>query len=288
MLFAVFVLATIMNNVSADMDYEDEDEEDENVDDNFDEPDVMQSQEQERQQQHEQQERDSWVNFPPSHPDVDIKCVFPDNMDLRVEIGHALPVVLGAVNNYVQPMNLSFALGSLHSPFDHTLIIQKLAPVKYNAIIDADEERSFEYILLPASNLEEMDLTTSLTAYYMMDDQMFATTFFNGTISFYENKGLLHPENLTFVTLCFVSVCFVYFFTFLAFGNTKVWKKTARNVAIVTGSSTSTSSSTSSSSSLSSSGAKKESSATDKKDSSSDWVLGYDDPKKIKGKKKKA
>ena len=96
---------------------------------------------------------------------------------------------------------------SLNSPFDYTLMLQKFQPAQFYSGIDADEERSFEYIVMPAANLEEMDLTTSLTAYYMIGEHMFATTFFNGTISFYENKGLLHPENITFVTLLFVSAC---------------------------------------------------------------------------------
>ena len=144
---------------------------------------------------------DMWVNIPPPHPDVEFKVVFPGNQDMKLKIGEPVAVLVGITNNFIQPINVSFAIGSLNSPFDYSFMLQKFQPVQYSFVVEADEERSFEYIFLPAENVEPLDYIVSLTSYYTIQDNMFANTFFNGTVDFVADSTIFTADTFTTLTL---------------------------------------------------------------------------------------
>ena len=71
----------------------------------------------------------------------------------------------------------------------------------YNIVVPPDTQGSFSIKIKPDLNLQPRDFIVSLTTFYESDDELFSSTFFNGTVYVVEPTGSLDMETF-----------FMYFF----------------------------------------------------------------------------
>lgn len=157
------------------------DEEDEEDEDYMDEDDV---------------DEHPLTDMPLPSPDVITSGVFPmeDMEKPRFAIGKPVETLVGVVNNGQEAINVTMIMGSINSPFDFNYFIQNFSEFNYNMIIQDEEEFSFHYRFQTASNLDPVDYQIALTVFYENDDELFSHTFFNESVTFYDDTDLVNLE----------------------------------------------------------------------------------------------
>ena len=162
------------------------------------------------------------TDMPLASPDVLTAGVFPNENPgkLRFGIGKQVDALVGIVNNGQEAINVTAIMGSLNSPFDFNYYIQNFTDFTYNTIVQEEEEASFHYRFQTASNLDPVDYQVALTIFYENDDELFSHTFFNGSVSFYEDSALVDVEALFKKVGGFAAVAALfYIFTTIAAGS---------------------------------------------------------------------
>mmetsp|Transcript_17764 Transcript_17764/g.24555 ORF Transcript_17764/g.24555 Transcript_17764/m.24555 type:complete len:266 (+) Transcript_17764:88-885(+) len=143
------------------------------------------------------------TDMPMSADDVQTYFIFPDNPDLYFVSGQKAEVVVGFDNNGDESLNITQVAGSLNSPMDARIYIQNWTSPVYNTIVNPGDQASFSLIITPDVNLQPRDFLVSLSVFYQSDDgeDLYSSTFYNGTIHLLEPPGFLDMETF-----------FMYFF----------------------------------------------------------------------------
>jgi len=141
----------------------------------------------------DEEEEDENVHYltdmPEPSPDVICNGVFPKFDGARLPMGEVADVIVGLVNRGQEPMNVTSIAGSINSPFDFGYYIQNFTGQQYNQLVHEDDEITLRYKFMPIDTLDPVDYHISLTVFYENDEELFSTTFFNATVTFYEPES---------------------------------------------------------------------------------------------------
>lgn len=130
------------------------------------------------------------TDMPEASDDVIVNGYFPKNADLKFPLGEVVDVLFGVVNEGQDRINVTAVAGSLNSPYDFNYYMQNFTEVNYNTIIFEDGELSFRYQFKPIETIDlNVEYKVALTAFYESDEELFSSTFFNGTITFVEKTS---------------------------------------------------------------------------------------------------
>lgn len=136
------------------------------------------------------------TDMPEPSEHVETTFKFPNHETMAFPIGKKVDALVGLVNTGDKELNVTFAMGSLNSPFDFNYYMQNFSAVSYNTTVLPGEEYTFKYTFEPHSNLDPVDFNVALTVFYEDEDELFATTFFNQSVSFHEPPMELDAKNL--------------------------------------------------------------------------------------------
>lgn len=126
------------------------------------------------------------TDMPEASPDVVIGGVFPKLTDNKMPLGEPIDALIGFVNEGQETMNVTYVMGSINSPFDSNYYIQNFTKRDYNKMVHEDEEFTFRYRFQPMDTLDPVEYKLALTIFYENEEELFSTTFFNGTATFYQ------------------------------------------------------------------------------------------------------
>jgi len=123
-----------------------------------------------------------------SHKDFKSSVYFPNHPEKRFPVGTRTTLLLGVHNIGKTPFNISYIYANLHSPFDFSYYIQNFTVRQYNTIILPGEQATIDYTFIPDKSLEPLDFWFSAHVIYndTVEQEMYFTTFFNGTIELIE------------------------------------------------------------------------------------------------------
>jgi len=141
------------------------------------------------------------TDMPESAEGVETTFVFPDNPNKFLTSGEEVEVLCGFYNGGDVPLNVTRLAGSINYPMDFRVYVQNWTSPVYNIVVPPDTQGSFSIKIKPDLNLQPRDFIVSLTTFYESDDELFSSTFFNGTVYVVEPTGSLDMETF-----------FMYFF----------------------------------------------------------------------------
>ena len=126
---------------------------------------------------------------------MDAVHVFPDYPSGRLPSGQPLKILMGFRNNGASPMNVSHIAGSLNAPGMFAFHIANFSVAEVMTIVDPGKEASFEYRFDLDPQIAGHDVQAAFTAFYQDDAEMYATTFFNSTISVLDPVGVIDTQS---------------------------------------------------------------------------------------------
>jgi hypothetical protein len=161
-------------------------------------------------------EEEDWIIR--SHKDFKFGAFFPSSPEKKFPVGTRTTVLLGVHNTGKNPFNISYVYASLHSPFDYSYYIQNVrfprlvfpflcsfssfcfacfaffsllaqfTVRQYFAVVNPGEQITIDYTFIPDKSLEPLDFWLSAHVIYndTVAEDMFLTTFFNGTVELVE------------------------------------------------------------------------------------------------------
>jgi hypothetical protein len=125
-----------------------------------------------------------------SSPDVDTAYHFPAIQNKKFPIGEHSEILLGFTNTGDSPFRVEYIRGYLVSPLDWTYFIQNFTGYIYNVSVAPNEAHTLSYKFRPDKQLDEREFGLLIDVFYTNDDnETFATTFYNETVSLYEVEG---------------------------------------------------------------------------------------------------
>lgn len=135
---------------------------------------------------------------------VDTVCVFPKNNAHLVAAGEESEVLVGIKNDGESSLNLINVKASVHFPFDHRMLVQNLTALTFNnASTPPSAQATFPYIFAVSKYLQPGAYDLVGTIVYEIENQLYQSTFYNGTIEVVEASGFLSIESVFLVTLGF-------------------------------------------------------------------------------------
>ncbi|XP_021900472.1 translocon-associated protein subunit alpha-like [Carica papaya] len=137
----------------------------------------------------------------PAHG-VDTVCVFPKNSARLVPAGEETELLVGMKNDGESSISIIAIKGSVHLPFDHSLLVQNLSTQGFNnASVPASAQATFPYIFGVSKYLQPGTFDLVGTIVYEIDEHPYQSVFYNGTIEVVESGGFLSVESVFLVTL---------------------------------------------------------------------------------------
>lgn len=136
-------------------------------------------------------------------PGVETVCVFPKNAARLVTAGEETELLVGLMNNEGEsPLDVIAIKASLHLPFDHRMFVQNLTVQEfYNASVPFSAQATFPYIFAVNKYLQPGSFDLVGTIVYEIDQHMYQTVFYNGTVEVVEAGAFLSVESVFLVTL---------------------------------------------------------------------------------------
>ncbi|XP_061341641.1 translocon-associated protein subunit alpha [Gastrolobium bilobum] len=137
-----------------------------------------------------------------SAPGIDTISVFPKNSARLVTAGEETELLVGVKNDGESSMNVVAIKASVHLPFDHRMLVQNLTAQGFNnGSVPALAQATFPYLFAVSKFLQPgtFDLVGAIV--YEIEDHLYQSTFFNGTIEVVESGGFLSIESVFLVTL---------------------------------------------------------------------------------------
>lgn len=93
-------------------------------------------------------------------------------------------------------MNMSHIAGSVNAPQQYSLHVMNFTVAEYLSIVDPGKEASFEYTFFLDPQLAGHDFTLAFTAFYQDAAELYASTFFNATVSVLDPVGVFDTQTL--------------------------------------------------------------------------------------------
>lgn len=154
---------------------------------------------------------DPFLNPPPAAPGITSQFYFEDRAQpdgvMKLQLGDEVKVLCGLHNGASSPLNVTYQLGMLQS----SLYYQKLAPVTVNAVVDAGEELTLPFSFTPDKTLPPGEFTLSMSAFYEHEYNMFASTYFNQTVSLVEGDAKLDVQFIGLVVMMLLALAGISF-----------------------------------------------------------------------------
>jgi len=120
-------------------------------------------------------------------PNAHTRVLFPDFPTKKIPVGKEVTVLVGFSNSGDKAFNLTAIGAHLHSPYDFTYYIQNFTAYEVEGIIEPGAQLSLEYTFKPDPSLEPLEFHLSgWILYNDSENQMFRSTFVNGTIELIE------------------------------------------------------------------------------------------------------
>ncbi|KAH9307562.1 hypothetical protein KI387_035473, partial [Taxus chinensis] len=135
-------------------------------------------------------------------PGVATVCFFPKSSDKSIPAGEETELLIGINNDGEVPLKVHSIKASLHWPFDHKLFVQNLTVQEFaNDTVPSSAQATFPYSFAVNKFLQpgSFDLVGSIS--YEVDEQLFQTVFYNGTIEVVEAGGVISIETVFLITL---------------------------------------------------------------------------------------
>lgn len=125
-------------------------------------------------------------------PEVTTRFYFPDNQEKRFAVGKDITVLVDFQNNGAEDYNISKVAAFLHSPFDFNYYIQNFTVREVSGYAPGGSQISLEYTFKPDATLEPLEFWLSgFVEYNNSDDQIYYSTFINGTIELVEEGTVI-------------------------------------------------------------------------------------------------
>eukprot|EP01018_Ginkgo_biloba_P013463 Gb_35947 [translate_table: standard] len=133
---------------------------------------------------------------------VDTICFFPKNSDKLVPAGGETEILVGVSNEGESSLKVLSIKASLHLPFDHRLLVQNLTVQEFvNATVPHSAQATFPYSFEVNKYLQPGEFSLVGSMFYEVDEQLYQTVFYNGTIEVVEGSGILSIETVFLITL---------------------------------------------------------------------------------------
>ncbi|KAL9646837.1 hypothetical protein ABK040_013698 [Willaertia magna] len=156
-----------------------------------------------------------------SSPDVVAFSQLSQDNQNTVELGKEAEVILGFLNTGDLPFHVQYIRGYLVVNMDQTYTVQNFTGVPQNVTVGPEETATFSYKFVADRNLDARDYTVMVDVYYLnVDNDTFATTFYNKTLQFTE------PQEAADFETVFSYVSLVGMLGLLAFGGWYLFKST--------------------------------------------------------------
>ncbi|XP_047332744.1 translocon-associated protein subunit alpha-like [Impatiens glandulifera] len=137
-----------------------------------------------------------------SATEVDTVCVFPNNPSKLVVAGEETELLVGMKNYGESTVNVLAIKASVYLPFDHTYLVQNLSTQAFNnASIPTSASAAFPYAFAVSKFLQAGTFDLVGTVIYEIDQQVYQSTFYKGTIEVKEAGGFLSMESVLLVSL---------------------------------------------------------------------------------------
>jgi len=141
-------------------------------------------------------------------PGVDTVCFFPKNSDKAVPAGEETELLVGINNDGEASLKVLSIKASLHLPFDHRLFVQNLTLQEFiNATVPPSAQATFPYSFTVNKFLQPGSFDLAGSILYEVDEQLFQTVFYNGTVEVVEASGILSIETVFLITLGLALLC---------------------------------------------------------------------------------
>lgn len=161
-------------------------------------------------QQQQQQQQDQIY----SSPDVDSFWYIPPSNERKFQIGKETDMVLGFENTGSENFRIFGVRGHLVLP-NENIVVQNLTAVRYNITVQPEELSTLEYKVFADPRLDPArEYALWVIVFYTNEDNVtFASTFFNETISFFEEpRGFFDLQTIFMFTMLAGLVVVVVFF----------------------------------------------------------------------------
>ncbi|XP_057845245.2 translocon-associated protein subunit alpha [Cryptomeria japonica] len=135
-------------------------------------------------------------------PGVVTVCFFPKSSDKSIPAGEETELLVGVNNDGEAVLKVHSIKASIHWPFDHKLFVQNLTVKEFqNDTVPQSAQATFLYSFVVSKFLQpgSFDLVGSIS--YEVDEQLFQTVFYNGTIEVVEASGIISIETVFLITL---------------------------------------------------------------------------------------
>eukprot|EP01080_Neovahlkampfia_damariscottae_P008800 gene8800-748_t len=130
-------------------------------------------------------------------PDVSSSFYFPKNTENKFAVGSWSDVLLGFENTGDKPFKIQYIRGHIVSPMDWTYLLQNFTGFAYNVTVEPDESNTLLYRFRPDKNVDLREFGIVIDVFYTNpDNDTFATTFFNQTVTFVEAEEVFDPRQI--------------------------------------------------------------------------------------------
>jgi len=123
-------------------------------------------------------------------PNAHTRVLFPEYPTKKIPVGKEVTVLVGFSNSGDKTFNITAIGAHLHSPFDFSYYIQNFTAYEVEGTVAPGEQLSLEYVFKPDPQLEPLEFHLSgWILYNDSDNNMFRSTFVNGTIELTEAQS---------------------------------------------------------------------------------------------------
>jgi len=155
-----------------------------------------------------------------------LQFFFPSNAQKKFPVGQVSDALLGFGNTGDKAFRVIGIKAHLVSPQDFTYFLQNFTAVPYNVTVEPDEVNTLQYKFKPDKNLDTREFGLIIDVYYQnQENDQFATTFFNETITFVEAEEGFDPKNLVSYLVLLVVIGVLGFVFFKMLGNASFAKR---------------------------------------------------------------
>lgn len=132
---------------------------------------------------------------------VETVVFFPNNPSKSVVAGEPSEIVLGISNNGGSPLKVAIVRAHLNLPYDHRINVQNFTAQDLNTTVPAKVQASFSYSFTIHKYLQPGTFDLVGSVFYELDNQLYKSVFYNGTVEVVEPSGFVSGETMFLVTL---------------------------------------------------------------------------------------
>ncbi|KAL1554361.1 translocon-associated protein subunit alpha-like [Salvia divinorum] len=174
-------------------------------------------------------------SFSPA-PEVETVCVFPKNPSKAVVAGEESELLAGIKNDGESTINVIAIQASVHLPYQHQYLLQNLSTQTFNnASVPPSVQATYPYMFGVSKFLQSGEYDLVATIVYEINQQLYQSTFYNGTIEVSEPGGIFSVESVFLFSLGIALLGFLGFWIRGQIQNLSKKTKRAPKVEVGTG-----------------------------------------------------